>query len=41
MVVLVGKFVLDMVKLLREAGVPIPETAAIFVQRDVSTVLVR
>ncbi len=34
-VVLVGKFVLDMVKLLREAGVAIPETAAVFVQRDV------
>ena len=40
-VVLVGKFVLDMVKLLREAGVAIPETAAVFVQKDVSTVLAR
>ena len=40
-VVLVGKFVLDMVKLLREAGVPIPESAVVFVKKDVSTVLVR
>lgn len=40
-VVLVGKFVLDMVKLLREAGLPIPGSAIAFVQKDVSAVLVR
>lgn len=40
-VVLVGKFVVDMVALLREVGVAIPESAVVFVKRDLSTVLVR
>ena len=40
-VVLVGKFVLDMVMLLREVGLNIPESAVVFVKKDVSAVLAR
>ncbi|MFQ5658660.1 MAG: hypothetical protein ACE5G5_14050 [Candidatus Methylomirabilales bacterium] len=35
----IGMFVLDMVKLLREAGIAIPDSAVAFVEKDISTVL--
>lgn len=37
----IGKFVLDMVALLREAGVDIPDTVTAFVREDVGKILTR
>ena len=37
----IGTFVLDMVKLLREAGVAIPESTVKFVEKDISAILAR